>query len=109
MLNPNGHHFGGKAATYKQIRCANLARRGIIALNMEFIGMSELEADCYHNNIAHLDLTGMAGVGIFYLALKKGLDVLLSHSHSDPKRCCVTGLSGGGWQSIVLGRPSTRV
>ena len=71
VLNPNGHHFGGKAVSYKQARCANIARRGMIALSMEFVGMGELEADCHHNNIAHLDLTGMAGVGIFYLAQKR--------------------------------------
>src|SRR4051812_25411089 len=39
MLNPNVHHSGGKAAAYKQARCANLARRGVIALSTEFIGM----------------------------------------------------------------------
>ncbi len=109
VLNPNGHHRGGKAADYKQIRCANLARRGVIALSMEFIGMSELEADCFHNNAAYLDVTGLAGVGLFYLALQKGLDVLLAHRHADPKRVCVTGLSGGGWQTIVLSALDPRV
>lgn len=109
VLNPNGHHRGGKAADYKQARCANLARRGVLALNIEFIGMSELEADCNHGNQAHLDLTGMAGVGLFYLALKKGLDTLLSHRHADPKRVGVTGLSGGGWQTIVLAALDPRV
>lgn len=109
VLNPNGHHRGGKAADYKQIRCANIARRGMIALNIEFVGMSELEADCYHGTIAHLDLTGMAGVGLFYLPLKKGLDVLLNHPHADPRRVCVTGLSGGGWQTIVLAALDERV
>lgn len=109
VLNPNGHHRGGKAADYKQIRCANLARRGMIAMSMEFIGMSELEADCDHNTVAHLNLTGMAGVGIFYLALKKALDVLLAHHNADTQRVCVTGLSGGGWQTIVISALDPRV
>jgi hypothetical protein len=78
VLNPNGHHAGGKAVEYKQIRCANLARRGVLALNLEFIGMGELRGDACHNNIALLNLTGMAGVGLFYLALSKGLDILLA-------------------------------
>lgn len=109
MLNPNGHHAGGKAADYKQARCANLARRGVIALNIEFIGMSELEADRFHDQICHLNLVGMAGVGMFYLTLKKGLDVLLAHKNADASRCGVTGLSGGGWQTIVLSSLDTRV
>lgn len=109
MLNPNGHHWGGKAVHYKQARCINLAKRGVIALNMEFIGMGELQADVNHDNIAHLNLTGLAGVGLFYLAMKKGLDILLDQPHADPKRAGVTGLSGGGWQSIVFAALEERI
>jgi dienelactone hydrolase len=109
VLNPNGHHSGGKAAVYKQIRCANLARRGVLALSTEFIGMGELQADRQHNGLAMLNLTGLAGVGLFYLALQKGLDVLLQHPHADSSRVGVTGLSGGGWQTIVISALDERV
>jgi len=109
MLNPNGHHAGGKAVDYKQARCANLARRGVIALNIEFIGMCELEADRFHDQIAQLNLVGQAGVGMFYLALKKGLDILLAHKNADASRCGVTGLSGGGWQTIIFSSLDPRV
>ena len=77
VLNPNGHHAGGKAMDYKQARCINLAKRGMLALNTEFLGMGELRADIDHNRIAHLDLCGIAGIGVFYLLMKRGLDVLL--------------------------------
>jgi len=109
VLCPNGHNRGGKAEEPKQIRCVNLVRRGMIAMSIEFIGMSELEADCEHNTVAHLNLTGMAGVGLFYLALQKALDVLLARPHADPRRVCVTGLSGGGWQTIVISSLDPRV
>src|SRR5262249_11733653 len=33
ILNVNGHDGNGKAAVYKQIRCINQAKRGMIALN----------------------------------------------------------------------------
>ena len=33
VLNVNGHDSKGKAAPYKQIRCINLAKRGMLALN----------------------------------------------------------------------------
>ena len=64
VLNPNGHHPGGKAMDYKQARCINLAKRGMLALNTEFIGMGELRADAEHLRIALLDLCGVAGIGV---------------------------------------------
>ena len=85
VLNPNGHHAGGKAMDYKQARCINLAKRGMLALNTEFIGMGELRADVEHLRIALLDLCGMAGIGVFYLLMKRGLDALLDHRHADPQ------------------------
>jgi len=109
VLNPNGHHQGGKAADYKQARCVNLALRGMAALSYEFIGMHELAADRDHWTVARLDMTGMASVGFFYLAMKRGLDVLLGLEHVDPRRCAMTGLSGGGWQTVVLGALDTRI
>ena len=102
VLNPNGHHRGGKAMDYKQARCINLARRGMLALNFEFIGMGELQGSLNHMHQAHMDLCGVAGVSAMYLAMKRGLDVLLAHDHADPDRVAMTGLSGGGWQTAVL-------
>ena len=32
----------GKAAPYKQVRCVNLARKGLIALNVDWVGMGQL-------------------------------------------------------------------
>ena len=109
VLNPNGHHVGGKAMDYKQARCINLAKRGMLALNTEFLGMGELRADGDHNRISLLDLCGVAGVGVFYLMMKRGLDVLLAHRHADPQRVAMTGLSGGGWQTAVLSALDERV
>jgi dienelactone hydrolase len=41
--------------------------------------------------------------------MKRGQDVLLSQPHADPKRVAVTGLSGGGWQTITISALDTRV
>ena len=109
VLNPNGHHAGGKVMDYKQARCINLAKRGMLALNTEFIGMGELRADVEHNRIGLLDLCGIAGIGVFYLLTKRGLDVLLSHPGVDPGRVAMTGLSGGGWQTALLSALDERV
>ena len=109
VLNPNGHHAGGKSMDYKQARCINLAKRGMIAFNTEFVGMGELTRDRDHQRIAHLDLCGVAGVSVFYLAMKRALDVLLSHPNADPARVAMTGLSGGGWQTAVLSAIDERI
>lgn len=112
VLNTNGHvGEKGKAIEYKQIRCINLAKRGMIVLNIDWVGHGELYLPGYmdHNNLAYLDLCGVSGVSVFYLTLKKGLDLLLQQEHADPERVAVTGLSGGGWQTIVISSLDTRV
>ena len=109
VLNPNGHHVGGKAMDYKQARCINLAKRGMLALNTEFIGMGELSMNRDHYRIGHMDLCGVAGVSVFYLAMSRALDLLLAHRHCDPARVAMTGLSGGGWQTAVLASTDERI
>jgi dienelactone hydrolase len=110
VLNLNGHDRIGKAADYKQIRCINLARRGMIALNPEWLGMGQLAGDeLSHYRMNQLDLCGTSGLAPFYLAMERGLDLLLSLEHADPHRVAVTGLSGGGWQTIFFSSLDSRV
>jgi dienelactone hydrolase len=110
ILDVNGHGPGGKAVEHKQKRCINQARRGILALSLEWIGMGELSAPGNeHNQIGLLDLTGANGVGLFYLAMRRGLDFLYEDPRVDRARIGVTGLSGGGWQTMLLSTLDTRV
>jgi hypothetical protein len=110
FLNVNGHDGKGKAADYKQIRCINMAKRGIIALNLEWFGMGQLrEAGYSHARMNQLDLCGTSGLAPFYLAMSRGLDILLSHPNADASRVGVAGLSGGGWQTILISSLDTRV
>jgi len=111
VLNVNGHERGkGKAADYKQLRCINQVKRGMLALNPEWLGMGQLNSPEYsHYRMNQLDLCGTSGLAPFYLAMSRGLDVLLSLEHADPARVAVAGLSGGGWQTIVISALDTRV
>jgi dienelactone hydrolase len=111
VLNVNGHDRGnGKAADYKQLRCINQAKRGMLALNLEWIGMGQLHTDGFgHYRMNQIDLCGTSGIATHYLAMKRGIDILLSHKHADAKRVAVTGLSGGGWQTIFISALDTRV
>ena len=81
VLNVNGHARTGKATDYKQLRCINQAKRGMIALNVEWIGMGQFANRMGHYQMAQLDLCGVAGIAPFYLNMSKGLDVLLSLIH----------------------------
>ena len=110
-LAVNGHEPLGKFVDYKQIRCINQAKRGMIVLNMEYLGMGELEDPRLRSRTGmnQIDLCGTSGVATFYLAMSRGLDILLAHEHADPTRVAVQGLSGGGWQTITISAFDTRV
>jgi dienelactone hydrolase len=111
ILNVNGHVGPpGKSVEYKQKRCINQALRGIVALNLEWISFGELNhPENVHWFGGHLDLVGANAAGLFYLAMRKGLDYLEQHPNVDRSRLGVTGLSGGGWQTIVLSALDERV
>ena len=111
ILNVNGHVGApGKAVEYKQKRCINQARQGILSLNLEWLSFGELShPENRHWFGAHLDLVGANAAGLFYLAMRKGLDYLYDHPNADRSRIGVTGLSGGGWQTIVLSALDERV
>ncbi len=110
ILNVSGHGPGGKAAEHKQKRCINQARRGIIALSTEFVGQGELNVPgSSHDNLGLIELAGKNGAGLFYLAMRRGLDYLYNDPDVDRSRIGMTGLSGGGWQTILLSSLDTRV
>ncbi|MGH9327244.1 MAG: alpha/beta hydrolase family protein, partial [Terriglobia bacterium] len=110
ILNLDGHFRSGKAAEWVQKRCINFAKRGILALNLEWFGFGELSQPYdSHDYAAGLDLVGANALGLFYLAMRRGLDYLAALPEVDSGRLGVTGLSGGGWQTIVLAALDPRV
>lgn len=111
ILNVNGHIYGmGKEIEYKQKRCIHQAKQGIYALNLDWLYFGELaHPENQHWFGAHLDLVGANGIGLFYLAARKGLDYLHGHPGVDSGRIGMTGLSGGGWQTVLLSALDERV
>jgi hypothetical protein len=109
-LAVNGHDKDGKAAPYKQLRCIALAKRGIASLNVEWFAQGQLRTDGFtHYRMNQLDLCGVSGLAPFYLAMSRALDALLALPYADATRVAVSGLSGGGWQTIVISALDTRV
>lgn len=110
ILNVNGHTNLGKQYPDKQLRCINQAKRGMLAMNIEWVGMGQLATSGYsHTRMNQLDLCGASGLAPFFLDMQRGIDILLTLENVDPERVAVTGLSGGGWQTIVLSSLDTRV
>jgi dienelactone hydrolase len=111
ILNVYGHlGQSGKATEFVQKRCINFALQGMITLTLEWIGMGELShPEDDHDFLADLDLVGANGLGLFYLGMRRGLDYLYQDPNVDRTRIGMTGLSGGGWQTIVLSSLDPRV
>jgi dienelactone hydrolase len=110
VLNVHGHGPGGKAVEHKQKRCINQALHGLLALSLEWFAFGELSSpENDHSFVGHLDLAGSNGLGLFYLEMRRGLDYLDNDPRVDRSRIAVTGLSGGGWQTIVLSSLDPRV
>lgn len=110
IVNVIGHEVAGNAAEYEQKRCINFAKKGILALSLEWVGFGELaQPENNHDYGAQLDLVGSNALGFFYLAMRRGLDYIAALPQVDSTRLGVTGLSGGGWQTTVLGALDKRV
>lgn len=110
ILNVIGHEPNGNAVEYEQKRCINFAKRGVLALSLTWMGFGELsQPENAHDQTSRLDLAGTSAVGLFYLSMRRGLDFLASLPQVDTKRLGVTGLSGGGWQTVVLSGLDERV
>jgi dienelactone hydrolase len=109
-INVNGHEGEGMATPYIQQRCIHLARNGVLAFNYEWYGKGQMNLPGYsHARLNQLDLTGTSGLALHFLAIQHLLDAALGHPNADPGRVAVTGLSGGGWQTIFFSSLEPRV
>lgn len=110
VLNVLGHYPTGKAMPFEQKLCINEALRGMIALSLTLVNEGESQAAGNgHYFGSDLDLVGVSGIGVFYMAMRRGLDYLYDDPHVDRNRIAMTGQSGGGWQTLILSSLDPRV
>ena len=110
ILNLVGHDPLGNLVEYEQKRCINFAKQGMFALSLGWLGFGELnQPENSHDFGGQLDLVGSNSLGYFYLAIRRGLDYLETLPNADSKRIGVTGLSGGGWQTVMISSLDERV
>jgi dienelactone hydrolase len=110
ILNLTGHEPLGNLTEYEQKRCINFAKQGILALSLGWPGLGELgQPENDHDFAGQLDLVGSNSLGFFYLIIRRGLDFLATLPNTDATRIGVTGLSGGGWQTVMISSLDERV
>jgi hypothetical protein len=107
-----GHFYGeGKTMAYNQKLCINYALRGMITITPEWLNTGELNSpeNSHADFEPQIDFVGGNPVGLFYLAMRRVLDYLYVQPNVDTNRIGVTGLSGGGWQTIMLSSLDHRI
>ena len=107
VLHLPGHSSNGKAYDLYQMICSGLAQKGYVVLNIDPINQGE-RGPYYALGNTH-EGQGMQGFiahdlnpGYFIWDGVTAIDYLQSRPEVDPKRIGVTGISGGGVQTMLL-------
>ncbi len=130
QISQGGEHFESSGRTPKLTRCAQLARMGCVTFIFDMVGYAdsvqiplevahrhqdprpeELQPDdrgwIFFSPEADLRLQSIMGLQTWNAI--RALDFLASLPDVDPERLAVTGGSGGGTQSILLGAIDDRI
>ncbi|MCH2107087.1 MAG: hypothetical protein MK291_10640, partial [Planctomycetes bacterium] len=100
------------AARYHlQARCVHLARMGCLVIHYDMVGYADATALSHTSDLTSLEAQSF---GVNHLGLQtwnsiRLVDHLVSRDDVDPARVGVTGGSGGGTQSFILGALDERV
>lgn len=109
MLMLNGHSDENHQDDIQR-RAINLAKRGIVVLQLEWFGQGQLSSGSNsHHVLNRLELCGTHALAPMVLTLLHALDVLAADERVDASRLGVAGLSGGGWQTLWLAALDERV
>lgn len=103
IVSPNGHFADGRYNYDTQARCAMLAQMGAIVMNYDLFAWGEsalqFETESHRTSLAMV---------MQFLNGHRVLDYLLSMKEADSHRVGITGGSGGGSQTMLLGAMDSR-
>ena len=126
ILNPHGHSEHGRLEDSTNsstvARCVNFARQGMIAFAYDMVGYNDTHFPespggppfyASHRNFATNDATcqlwSVSLMGLQTWNSIRALDFVASLPDADKKRLAVTGESGGGTQTYMLGAVDNRL
>lgn len=129
QIAQGGEHFERSGRTPKLARCAQLARMGCVSFIFDMIGYADsvqISRQTAHRHAEprpeeldrsgdwvffsiDADLRNQSIMGLQTWNAIRALDFLASLPDVDPERLAVTGGSGGGTQTILLGAIDDRV
>jgi dienelactone hydrolase len=93
-----------------QARCAMLARMGCVVFHYDMVGVADSQPIAHASGFADADgeLRLQSAMGLQTWNSIRALDFLLSLPEIDKERIGVTGASGGGTQTFILGAVDAR-
>ena len=100
VLNPHGHWGNARMTDQIQARCAAQARMGAAAFAYDMVGYGESK-QCEHRRFQVQRIQTYNSM--------RAIDFLLSLRFVDENRLAVTGASGGGTQTFLLGAVDDRI
>ncbi len=112
ILVPIGHYLAeGKTATEVQAICQGLAKEGFITLTYDAIGHGErmIPGNVHHEAGYALLPLGQTIAGWMVWDSMRALDYLETLPEVDPSRIGITGVSGGGLNSLLTAALDQRV
>lgn len=104
MLSPDGHWGQQRYRADCQLRCATMARMGVMAISYDLFAWGESllqfqSAD--HRRSLALSIQTLGGIRI--------LDFILSLKETDPERVGISGGSGGGSHTVLMAAMDERI
>jgi len=108
VLCVHGHTMKGKTSEPMQLRSANYARAGWVALAVDATGHGE-RVHIGHRRTFAIVTTGMTLEGVQVWDNMRAVDYLLSRPEVDPNRIGITGCSGGGNQTMYTAAVDGRI
>jgi len=112
ILSTIGHWNDGFFIWFEQGRCAGLAKKGYVVLTYDPIAQGERRwlGDGSHDILRRkIILSGMEVSGLMFWDSIRAIDYLVSRPEVDPNRIGVTGVSGGGFNTLYTALLDERV
>lgn len=104
MLSPDGHWAQQRYRADCQIRCAMMARMGVMAISYDLFAWGEsllqFKSEDHRRSLAQTIQT-LGGIRI--------LDYVLSLKETDPNRIGISGGSGGGSHTVLMAAMDDRI